>query len=285
MVSLTLSAIRRSSLLHDAEEVLTIQNDVNDISLHQSVSTPVFSSVGDLPIQYNLKEQFPRSFRDRPHYRIVFKEVCECFRNLTTDKERGYDIGRAVVVGANKGLAAMQDIGWVHRDVSAGNLFFTRDANSDVVGKIGDLEFAQPFKIFEATTSHNHNKTGTPPFMACEVQLGSYLFGEGKQLSLSPSYLHDSESMWWTLFWLFLKTSQKDPIAPPLRFPVLSVPGQFLTRATFLSSEHSRIQDELDGWRSDLVRRYVEAEATLPEINQTAFVGVHENLGLLERTK
>ena len=37
--------------------------------------------------------------------------------------------------------------GWVHRDISSGNILYYRDARGSIVGKLSDLEYAKKFNL------------------------------------------------------------------------------------------------------------------------------------------
>ncbi|KAJ7164944.1 hypothetical protein C8R46DRAFT_900906, partial [Mycena filopes] len=75
------------------------------------------------------------SSRPRKHYRIVFKEVGTAVESLKALPE----IMRALS-DATYALRLLHRLGFVHRDVSAGNILLV-----DGVGKLSDLEYMQSF--------------------------------------------------------------------------------------------------------------------------------------------
>ncbi|EGO23169.1 hypothetical protein SERLADRAFT_471972 [Serpula lacrymans var. lacrymans S7.9] len=101
----------------------------------------------------------------------------------------------------------MHKVGWVHRDVSVGNgLWIIKQGT----GKLAGFEYA---KCIHSNKSHDV-RTGTPHFMAVEVDAKGYLFStdEGEEPPFRMNGLHDMESVWWTLIWvLFYYTDQNHP--------------------------------------------------------------------------
>ncbi|KAL5520262.1 hypothetical protein ACEPAG_9475 [Sanghuangporus baumii] len=151
----------------------------------------------------------------RRHYRVVFREVAKplyAVRDLTD--------AFSVLSDSAKILKWIHGAGWVHRDLSIGNLYLYQDR-----GLIGDFEYAQR----KNSDARLEVQIGTPDFMAIEAAARCYLylpelsndeFGtqfaallegrleEAEQMidSCRPppfSYndLHDLESLWWIAIW------------------------------------------------------------------------------------
>ncbi|KAJ3726036.1 hypothetical protein C8R42DRAFT_659773 [Lentinula raphanica] len=108
------------------------------------------------------------------HYRIVFQEYATTLldeRNLANTLHAIKDILIA--------LYLIHSAGWVHRDVSGGNLYYYKDRDA---GLLGDLEYAK-------RTDEESNQTarvGTPTFMALEAIVGRYMF---QRASVGPPAL------------------------------------------------------------------------------------------------
>jgi len=70
----------------------------------------------------------------------------------------------------------MHELGYVHRDISAGNVLLVPSGESSADapkrGVLSDLEYA--IKLGTALPAHDV-RTGTPFFMACEVAAHKYL--------------------------------------------------------------------------------------------------------------
>ncbi|KAL5496162.1 hypothetical protein ACEPAH_3079 [Sanghuangporus vaninii] len=83
--------------------------------------------------------------------------------------------------------------GWVHRDLSSGNLYFYNER-----GLIGDLEYA---RRKDSTTIAHHMRTGSIDYMASEAIQRRYLYTNVcLNVSSHPFFhndLHDLESLWW----------------------------------------------------------------------------------------
>ncbi|KAH7917446.1 hypothetical protein BV22DRAFT_979439, partial [Leucogyrophana mollusca] len=103
-----------------------------------------------------------RRIQHKIHCRVIFGEVCEPTSSL--------ELLSAVFQTLCDGAAALQilhDAGWVHRDVSVGNVL-----RYEGRGKLSDLEYAK-----KVGSGLGHDVcTGTVNFMACEVEGQRYLF-------------------------------------------------------------------------------------------------------------
>ncbi|GJE95037.1 hypothetical protein PsYK624_112160 [Phanerochaete sordida] len=96
------------------------------------------------------------------HHRVVYTEVGQpIFQAKSLCK------ALVCVVDVIRGLDLMHSLGWVHGDISYGNVFFVDDYR----GKIIDLEYAKE----ETDTSLHGTRTGTVYFMSEEVHAGGYL--------------------------------------------------------------------------------------------------------------
>ncbi|KAF4623719.1 hypothetical protein D9613_001461 [Agrocybe pediades] len=172
-----------------------------------------------------------RTYSLKKQYRVVFKEECVPFGELKT-------LGEVVNV-LRQTLVALQLLfcaGWVHRDLSCGNLLAYQGQGSTWQAKLSDLEYAKKFPPDEGVERSGDPKTGTPYFMALEILRPVYL---ASTLSVLPNsdkpveehtrddvraiylrnkhketeakspmdgpvvynYQHDLESVWWLLLW------------------------------------------------------------------------------------
>ncbi|KAL5520234.1 hypothetical protein ACEPAG_9447 [Sanghuangporus baumii] len=247
----------------------------------------------------------------RKHYRIVFKEVAVNIHHITSLSDVFVVLRDSV-----KALTWVHQSGWVHRDLSVGNLYFYNGR-----GVIGDLEYA---KLKFSKSSH-YVRTGSTYFMAVEVIKQSYNYGtpgekseggidallkgfadENFQEELDQTFLHndlhDLESLWWiTIYIIFFNyddsdsRSNEDETATSgnLRRTVASqlFPGTEDThyRRDFLSNQHTfkqgmawipsellKIKTVLDLLRITLVQKYSAYESKLPDICLEALQGIHE---------
>ncbi|CCL99699.1 uncharacterized protein FIBRA_01720 [Fibroporia radiculosa] len=150
-------------------------------------------------------------YHPRVHYRIVFKETALVLRFL-------------------------HEAGWVHRDLSTGNILVL---NGKV--RLADFEYAK--RLDESSPSHDI-RTGTADFMSIEVDDQDYFFlvqesndakiktddllddlsdDESPQVPLETvevmfryNPLHDFESLWWiSVYFLFNKRIKTVDEAPP----------------------------------------------------------------------
>ncbi|OSD06923.1 hypothetical protein PYCCODRAFT_1431118 [Trametes coccinea BRFM310] len=122
----------------------------------------------------------PSSFVDPPlkhgislldiktHYRIVFKDYGEPLHKATLCLG-----AQRAVLEAMECLALLHSLGWVHRDISAGNILLVHDGPDEVRGLLADFEYATEYGAEES--SHT-TRTGTEYFMSIEVDDHEYLF-------------------------------------------------------------------------------------------------------------
>ncbi|KAI0669718.1 hypothetical protein C8Q78DRAFT_1080406 [Trametes maxima] len=156
------------------------------------------------------------AFPPKYQYRVVFSEVGTALHDVD-------DIS-IVLRAARHCVFALQLLflaGWVHRDISTGNLMWYNDR-----GLLADLEYARKFD--PAARSRADSKTGTAFFMAVEIQkqlmlysrpsnsrtrsdARAALFGTGSDPEMTwrappviHNFQHDLESMFWVLLWTYL---------------------------------------------------------------------------------
>ncbi|KAK0468065.1 uncharacterized protein EV420DRAFT_444285 [Desarmillaria tabescens] len=153
-----------------------------------------------------------REYTGCKHVRVLFSEV-----GTPLDKVQDQQLLFTGLLHASKGLRYLYIASYVHRDISSGNILLC----SGKRGKISDLEYA---KLFLTEDPKSDPKTGTPIFMAAEVQCKQYLFETTEEddvaavasgmdsffaaqqvvaaLGLLPTpflhnFYHDTESLWW----------------------------------------------------------------------------------------
>ncbi|KAJ3745087.1 hypothetical protein DFH05DRAFT_1492214 [Lentinula detonsa] len=169
----------------------------------------------------------------RYHYRIVFEE----YATTIYDERYLANILKAIA-DVLLALRLIHFAGWVHRDISGGNLYYHKERN---IGLIGDLEYAKKVDA----RSHHNVRTGTPYFMASEALGNKYSFypypidpkqprapldpleeydetipSDGPALNVytptpppfNHNALHDIESVWWVLVYTIL--FNEDPAGP-----------------------------------------------------------------------
>ncbi|KAH9476609.1 hypothetical protein JR316_0010522 [Psilocybe cubensis] len=135
-------------------------NDQTFVNTHRIVSQP--PALPAIPSE------------QKRQYRILFKEICRPSGRLET-------LGEVVNV-LSQTLIPLQLLfcaGWVHRDISSGNILaFKKDFESQGpwLAKLSDLEYATKFPVPQGSACAANTKTGTPYFMPLEVMLSTYLF-------------------------------------------------------------------------------------------------------------
>ncbi|KAF5386291.1 hypothetical protein D9757_008604 [Collybiopsis confluens] len=157
--------------------------------------------------------------RSRYHYRVVFKEygtdlysemsLVNVFKTLS-DLVNGALLLPSIssdMLTIPTALEIVHDSGWVHRDISCGNVYWLPNPNEGVSrGILGDFEYA---KQCEDGIEHER-RTGTSEFMAFEAANRKYRKLNPAKASLEKkdiqkpakfahNPLHDLESVWWML--------------------------------------------------------------------------------------
>ncbi|KAI0943406.1 hypothetical protein AcW1_002575 [Taiwanofungus camphoratus] len=178
------------------------------------------------PQEYN-QEMIEPMHHPKAHYRIVFKEVCKPLYKITS-----LALILKVLSHILHALQLMHRSGWVHRDISTGNILVDKDGN----GRLGDLEYA---KRMGQPSSHEV-RTGTADFIAVEIDSQKYLFqsqpdedsssgsdddsgtsqvsenqssssalstdsSKGEDIRFRYNPLHDLESVWWVAVYFLIK--------------------------------------------------------------------------------
>ncbi|KAJ3970465.1 hypothetical protein EV361DRAFT_848544 [Lentinula raphanica] len=130
------------------------------------------------------------SAHHRYHYRVVFEQ---CATTIYDERNLGNVLSALLEV--TKALWVMCLAGWVHRDISGGNVYWFEKAK---MGLLGDFEYA----VHQSEKRHHDVRTGTPFFMAGETMSNDYLYEPDLPFSYNP--LHDLESIWWILVYVIL---------------------------------------------------------------------------------
>ncbi|KAJ3516638.1 hypothetical protein NMY22_g14153 [Coprinellus aureogranulatus] len=161
-----------------------------------------------------------RAFSPKKRCFYVFPDVCTRVSALPT-------LGEAmdVLYETHIALLFMFCAGWIHRDISSGNvLAVKKDMDASWHAKLADLEYARKFPSDDAGSTDP--KTGTPYFMAVEIQSSESFYetkddrkndkdrnmkvpaGFLKPQQHQPlqvkkhTYTHDIESLWWLVVWI-----------------------------------------------------------------------------------
>ncbi|KAJ2930978.1 hypothetical protein H1R20_g6114, partial [Candolleomyces eurysporus] len=167
------------------------------------------------------KTQKPEYRRFAPKKRCfhLFAEECTPVDHLPTVGDAFSVLSQCVIA-----LRLMFCVGWIHRDISAGNVLALQDANGGWKLKLADLEHAKMFKDGSPPTTDPI--TGTPYFMAYEILSHNYIrvgtqslisntvkemFQSMRQPVVSPdsqeypmrhNFQHDLESLFWIALWI-----------------------------------------------------------------------------------
>ncbi|KAJ7207101.1 hypothetical protein GGX14DRAFT_324472, partial [Mycena pura] len=147
--------------------------------------------------------QHPRSFHQKRHCRLLYEEECTAFYAID-DLEEAIQVLHDCVLG----LQLLYLAGFVHRDISPGNVLLHRRAGGRCIGKLSDFEYAKPFSRDDSVA--RDPKSGTPGFISVEVYLQDYQHlpfsakrGINGPIPFSFNFLHDMDSVLWITLYLF----------------------------------------------------------------------------------
>ncbi|KAJ3757721.1 hypothetical protein EV360DRAFT_45467 [Lentinula raphanica] len=115
----------------------------------------------------------------RYHYRIVFEQ---CATTIYDERNLG-NVLRALL-DVTRALWIIYLAGWVHRDISGGNVYWFAHAKA---GLLGDFEYA----VQRSEERHHDVRTGTPFFMAAETMRNVYLYLPDNNKKAPPKSLLD----------------------------------------------------------------------------------------------
>ncbi|KAF6759408.1 hypothetical protein DFP72DRAFT_1063783 [Ephemerocybe angulata] len=168
---------------------------------------PLQSSCDSKELKASADDETSGSNTKGPKTRVVtiFGEVCTALDDLPT-------LGDAMDI-MNQCLVALQLMmvaGWVHRDISAGNILAYRAKENDRWSlKLADLEYAKKCS-FDTTTYDS--RVGTSFFMPWEIQNCLRVTGNFRTpRGLNHDYQHDLESLWWIWLWIITCRIQDHP--------------------------------------------------------------------------
>ncbi|KAF6758221.1 hypothetical protein DFP72DRAFT_1005947 [Ephemerocybe angulata] len=220
---------------------------------------------------------------------FVFPETCTRVSNLPT-------LGDAINVlnQAYYALLIMFCTGWVHRDISNGNILAI-EKNGKWMVRLADLEFAK--KLSPNLQESSDLRVGTPYFMAYEIQSSdlicpldhrklekprSVVWGPpppdresaASEISFKTvvhTVLHDIESLWWLILWIITSrvSCEASKIAMKAIFRVTNAPSAartnllkgFMPNWVQKSGLHDRVKRigfELDEFREHLYANYFQ---------------------------
>ncbi|KAF7775845.1 hypothetical protein Agabi119p4_4238 [Agaricus bisporus var. burnettii] len=223
----------------------------------QATKNPLSMSNPHSPVPVEgqaIPEEQKREYRVKQHYRVVYADLGESLAYATNlaDAVRAFeDIFIA--------LTLLFLAGWVHRDVSEGNIILVRNGNG-VRAKLNDLEYARDFNQDDRVVSTDP-KTGTPYFMPIEIHSGDFLslkttakrsissrmksggdesFAMSHQRVLRYHSVHDLESLWWIMVFIILKRIKGSRPLPSRIFTTDHFPHpdrrKFFTRGSYLET-------------------------------------------------
>ncbi|KAJ8083328.1 hypothetical protein PM082_009200 [Marasmius tenuissimus] len=209
------------TIKHDAVVLVSGRNDDSNLHLRQKMPPSEYDETHILEEASGLDTSAEKSqdavpmkpertwmFEPRVHRRLVFKEVGQPLNTIRDQKVLAQCLTEAL-----EGLHDFYRAGYVHRDISSGNLLRCKLKGGGYICKIFDLEYARPY--LGVGSKPQGCKIGTPAFMVIEVQVGYYVFGplfnflattSGQRPSFVHNYLHDVEGLWWIMMYNLFST-------------------------------------------------------------------------------
>ncbi|THU80737.1 hypothetical protein K435DRAFT_874066 [Dendrothele bispora CBS 962.96] len=137
----------------------------------------------------------PLRTRKLSRYVVVYQEVCIPLQDLK-DTAHIWPVIRDALIATR----LLYFIGYVHRDLSPGNVYYDPKTKT---GRLSDFEYARPVN----ENSDKLPRTGTAGFISYEIQTQGPLFPSSDDSNLEDSaishrYIHDLESILWLAIWI-----------------------------------------------------------------------------------
>ncbi|KAF5386314.1 hypothetical protein D9757_008612 [Collybiopsis confluens] len=257
-------------------------------------------------VQIQTKGSPTLTLRSKYHYRIVFEE-----HGTDLYSEMSLHNVFKTLSDLVDALEIIHRSGWVHRDISCGNVYCLHDPVNRPRGIVGDFEYA---KRCDDQVEHE-KRTGTSEFMAYEAASQRYRYldrharltsglGLSGQAKFAHNPLHDLESLWWILLYIIL---HKDDSATPAQNPqnrnlhVIAlfqsdprslVRGDFIADSWKLTSDDTGVARSFEpalkvaqGLSDTLLIAYTEAEAGYTVIDREKCMVHHKFHSLLNDEK
>ncbi|KAF5386289.1 hypothetical protein D9757_008620 [Collybiopsis confluens] len=167
-------------------------------------------------IQIESRDSSKPVVRLKYHYRIVFKE-----HGTDLYSEMSLHTVFKTLSDLVTALDIVHRSGWVHRDISCGNVYWLHNPIEGLPrGILGDFEYA---KRRDDETEHE-KRTGTSEFMAFEAAIRTFDHanittalcengGFPKLANFTHNPLHDLESVWWLLVYILFHRDDKAQVA------------------------------------------------------------------------
>ncbi|KAI0086085.1 hypothetical protein BDY19DRAFT_996268 [Irpex rosettiformis] len=163
----TRGLITRGADIPDTAEMFSLKVPDSHQPSHTARGTDsaAETQISIAPCTVRLRQKLIRNLKKR-HYRILLAEECKPLSKETS--LHNVFLGLAEITDGLS-LLHLSGCGWVHRDVSTGNIMYHRESDK---WKLSDVEFA---KRLDFELAHEI-RTGTANFMAVEVDKGRYLY-------------------------------------------------------------------------------------------------------------
>ncbi|KAF9513177.1 hypothetical protein BS47DRAFT_1362625 [Hydnum rufescens UP504] len=183
---------------------------------------------------------------------IVQTTPVKCTHHCMVLKERGM----------SKQVASSKGCNWVHWDISPANIYLVKG-----VGKLGDLEFVQPFMDLKNDLGFDVGcgYTDTVQLLASEVQLNNYMYAtltpeqDGNPIPFTHNPLHDTESLWRMCIWHIDHWAGVQWNLDLFESVIVLSKGR-----TTLLPDFQELAVKMGNWHEFLCQLYHDAEVTLP---------------------
>lgn len=177
-----------------------------------------------------------RQYITKRQYRVVYNEVGYALHDVN-NLVAAFDAIKDTFIA----LVLLFLTGWLHRDVSTGNIILVEDDNGHVRAHLSDFEYAREYD--RSQPGESDPKTGTPFFMPVEIHSGCRLRpsppSQGDlvamqhqdtasapdpqplSFAINPvfAYQHDLKSLLvWTTLWVVLARVDHEPSKTILRY-------------------------------------------------------------------
>ncbi|XP_006457559.1 hypothetical protein AGABI2DRAFT_123416 [Agaricus bisporus var. bisporus H97] len=212
---------KAAEILQFSVEGAETREDSTQTTEHSHITEDDFKEANRLKANLKVKT---RSYAVKRQYRLVYSEVGESLERVQT-----LQTAFTALMDTYVALVLMYLSGWMHRDVSAGNIIAVKRPGGKSGGKLSDLEYAKHYRDENASSDP---KIGTAFFMPLEIHTGmpfrappsvdnSWARADIDPFSMSADqniffaprpppprmrfrFQHDLESLWWVALYILI---------------------------------------------------------------------------------
>ncbi|KAF7776467.1 hypothetical protein Agabi119p4_4860 [Agaricus bisporus var. burnettii] len=237
--------------------------DSTQTTEHSHITEDDFKEANRLKANLKVKT---RSYAVKRQYRLVYSEVGESLERVQT-----LQTAFTALMDTYVALVLMYLSGWMHRDISAGNIIAVKRPGGKSGGKLSDLEYAE--------NASSDPKIGTAFFMPLEIHTGMPFRAAP---SVDNSWARaDIDPFRKTLSEKVFTRSHVPTVARRELFELAGVAQRELEESMLPALQHESIVRSMDFIRAILYKSYFMEEPVDPKVLDELYCDVFQLLALV----